>query len=76
MNPTKKNDESTRPQEEARRQSAPKAPIDARSEPDWDTRPDLQEEEDRLELSKNWGRDLPDGGRALRLKLWREGGGF
>jgi len=75
MNPTQK-PESARPQEEQKNQTAPANPMDPQSEPDWDTRPDLQDEEDRLEFSKRWGRDLPDGGRELHLRLWREGGVF
>ena len=67
MNPTQ-NAEKT--------QSEPQSLIEPTGEPDWDTRPDLQEAEDVLELNRHWGQGLADGGRALRLRLWREGGVF
>ena len=75
MNPTQK-PEGACPQEEQKSEAATQYPTDPQSEPDWDTRPDLQDEEDRRELSRRWGRDLPDGGRELHLRLWREGGVF
>ena len=74
MNPTQ-NAESL-PQEQEQTQGEPQGAIDPTGEPDWDTRPDLEEEEDRLELNSHWGHGLADGGRALRLRLWREGGVF